>query len=358
MKCSKRFIIVLMVLTFMFASSMSVFAVSSETDMDYLTNTVSTFLPTLQQESDSMGFSNIDFSNVKIGSEINAYRMGTNSLVPIDYKIYPLISDNRIFAICALIYNSDGSRNVTVAKSYADILNEISGDFSILFTNTCAYAVTETGSYVKIQEFEDQGYATTLTLQSAVAQVSSLCTPVTVQQSIEYLQTASRAGDEYNSLGISYVPQNGEPICWAACMASVVNYFRSTSYTADSMVSYLGQDSDYNYIENIVSWFESYWDFTCGGPIYSVLTYNNIKLYINNDRPVFCGLIKSGADSGHAVVVYGYRHYANTTVNSVLYMDPNIGLTLTSLNASGGFSINYSSGTYIQDRYAYVADLS
>ncbi|MCM1307906.1 MAG: hypothetical protein NC223_04840 [Butyrivibrio sp.] len=120
---------------------------------------------------------------------------------------------------------------------------------------------------------------------------------------------------------------NGIGLCWAACGASIVNYFMGTNYTAKTM---------YDRVESVISG-------TPAGTILNMkamfdvcllkysgkagkLTYSNVSAQHKKGSPVMCCLYgedrqKNNAEENHVVVLCG--SFKISTSYGYVYMDPN-----------------------------------
>ena len=108
----------------------------------------------------------------------------------------------------------------------------------------------------------------------------------------------------------NFVRQNGHPICWAATVATIVNYKTGRSLTAEAVADemnerytasgYLGAPTSVTLAA--FSKFGLHYGSTDGK-----LSWQNVKNSINNDYPFAIILRRPGADSGHMVTGYGYE---------------------------------------------------
>ena len=65
---------------------------------------------------------------------------------------------------------------------------------------------------------------------------------VTVVSDVECSQAVLRRrayGEDSGTVSVKFVNQIQDNLCWAACIASVVNYFKGTNYTAFTLADYL-----------------------------------------------------------------------------------------------------------------------
>lgn len=129
----------------------------------------------------------------------------------------------------------------------------------------------------------------------------------------------------------SYAPGTTTGICWAACGASVVNYFRGTNYTAVSMYNKVKTALNANPVGSVY-YIEKMFDLcnTRSSNKAGKLSYFLCKAYLSDNSPIFCMIYRENGTDGHAVVLCGvfkmYQSYG------YLFMDPNV---------SGKYVLNY-----------------
>lgn len=125
-----------------------------------------------------------------------------------------------------------------------------------------------------------------------------------------------------------------EGICWAACGASVSNYYRSTSYNAKNVYNIVKSTTGLEYPEGTPAIMKCM--FGKLGIFYTYLerrlTYSEALKKIGNDTLIMYGV--QGADGGHAILLCGvFKIYSNY---GFIYMDPNV---------NGGYVLNYNEPT-------------
>lgn len=136
---------------------------------------------------------------------------------------------------------------------------------------------------------------------------------------------------EGDQCGITnFVTQNGYNLCWAACVATIANYKKNLSLTAESVANAMGHDytNDHYlgaYPYETLSAFANY-DLTYN--FYSnKLSWNDVKSNIATDKP-FVMRLYNDSYGGHLLTVYGYScQYGDSEVysssRSIQVWDPN-----------------------------------
>ena len=155
----------------------------------------------------------------------------------------------------------------------------------------------------------------------------------------------------------NFVTQGDDGLCWAACVATIVNYKKSLSLTARNVSEAMGHDADndpgadvYETKDAVNRYGLSYRAFA------GKLTWSNVKTYIEDDYPFIIGLLSIYEDAfgntitrWHMVTGYGYEcSYGDASVNAnqryVNIWDPN-GSHLT---------LRYNASTYSIDGYQWI----
>lgn len=103
----------------------------------------------------------------------------------------------------------------------------------------------------------------------------------------------------YNARGLQ-----GYPICWAAAVATAVNYRKGTNYSATDICDSIGCEYEAQDIATIDSALDYYnMNYSIA---YNQLSWSTIKKNIGNKYPVIVVALTSSLN-GHAIDVYGYR---------------------------------------------------
>ncbi len=128
-----------------------------------------------------------------------------------------------------------------------------------------------------------------------------------MSKNISESYTPTFSNDTSNSKECQLYNPKGQgtlPICWAASVATIVNYRKGTNYTAKNVCDAIGVPYDGNTISTKKEALSHY------NIEYSIrraqLSLAKIKTNINNKYPIAASTISSDG-SGHAITVYGYR---------------------------------------------------
>lgn len=147
--------------------------------------------------------------------------------------------------------------------------------------------------------------------------------------------------------------QGTYPLCWAATVATIVNYCKGTNYSCTDVAKKMGQKPPYHGESDGVAWNAL--------SIYGV-AYNNLyfdrsnkmswdtyKLYINNKYPVYIGAMTSDHKTGHAVTGFGYR-----TVSLVEY----VSIWNSGINNMMAVPFKHSGTTFVYNNKVFVWETS
>ena len=166
---------------------------------------------------------------------------------------------------------------------------------------------------------------------------------------------------EMEGCGITnFVTQGDYNICWAACVATIVNYKKGRSLTARNVADAMGHD----YLDRIgypgADVYETKDAVNMYGLSYRAfagkLTWSNVKTYIQNDYPFIIGLMTTYQDSfGETIVnkhmVTGYEYecsygdaYTDADQRYVNIWDPN----------GRHRALRYNATTYSIDGYQWI----
>ena len=119
----------------------------------------------------------------------------------------------------------------------------------------------------------------------------------------------------------NFVSQDGVGVCWAACVATIVNYKKGLSLTAAAVDAATGVDIAYaEDVVNSLAYYGLNYNVS-----YSRLGWQNVKAEIHSRYPFIIGLWKYRYDTasglwiedGHTIVGYGYScNYGDAEADS------------------------------------------
>lgn len=142
-----------------------------------------------------------------------------------------------------------------------------------------------------------------------------------------FFESVSRHSDYYIDLGIPHIDNaltpSGNGLCWAACLASVLNYRQGTVFDAIGIYNNLltlgvGTPCGNNNWYALGYYYCGGLTCTCTGNMRFINLYNTLVL----NKPAIFGLFIGSSNIGHAIVckhLEGGNEYA-----SYGFMDPNV----------------------------------
>lgn len=238
MKRMTRRLLAMLLASLMMVSALPVYAAGEEAPaqddpwMGYAQEHLGNTLPFMREEELSFLEPGCQ---VYLGKRLSAYN---SELGELPYAMYPVFADGQVIAIASVSEDENGELSFQAGPDFAEQLNEFIADnanVALVVNEGSIQFINDEGETETLSYFEDSASPAALSLTPDVEY--SQAVPVTAIQEVP----KSRAyGEDSGTVPVKYVPQNGLPLCWAACMASIVNYFNGTSYSATSLADYLG----------------------------------------------------------------------------------------------------------------------
>ncbi len=353
MKKSFRRALAMLLASLMLVSALPVYAAGEEAPaqddpwMDYAQEHLGNTLPFMREEELSFLEPGCQ---VYLGKRLSAYN---SELDELPYAMYPVFADGQMVAIASVSEDENGELSFQAGPQFAEQLNEFIADnpnVALVMNEDSIQFINDEGETETLAFFEDS--AVPLSLASDVE--CSQAVPVTAIQEVPRTRAY---GEDSGTVPIKYVPQGKYAICWAACMASVVNYFNGTNHSAVWMADYLGKDYDDKETSGAIPSECNYW-YAHTFNLSPVLSSNNLSydLVYNNayaKKPIHAhveGWDKKGDRHGHVVVIRGC--YMSNSVVYYRIMDPNYGFSSVKMNSDGSFDVAYVD--YTMKPYAYI----
>ena len=304
----------------------------------------------------------IDAQNIEqlyLGDALMVYEKTGSDIEALQAKVYPVFLEGQIKGMFTETVNISGEKNYTYGVEFAHELqkyiNEYTNVLALVYCEDNVYAVSSNYPVVCLSDGEKDAIDIfPLQVEDVYGQA---VTPLYKLSAVQHARAA-----ETKTLPIPYVSQRG-PTCWAACIASVVNYLTGTSLQTYQVVVTCQPNAPAagasaakvaGYLTNNYN-LSSY---SSNGPV----QYENLYWQINANRPMlFSGYRNQSGSSSlddngrHMVAVYGYYKNLSTEVAQFYYMEPNTGFKVGTFSNSGApqFQIN-ANQTYTQDRYVTI----
>lgn len=351
-----RIISIIIALSLMVCSSVPVYA--SEL------STASSPLPSEAISKISIGTSLLDVNTPLIlGNEIPSYYWDGENFDPIsDIRYLPIYSNNDIVGIASIIDPDSSNPSYSVGKQFASELNAAvelhGGSYCLVFNGSQTFyygngeAVLLSESKPGLLPFETNNITSaTRTDEPPVSTVSSpsiissrkiyydfsesdLEADMTnAQKSLSFASAASSKTniilqspstrttyEDFELLPIGHIDQGSTMLCWAVCTVLTGEYRTNISdYDIYDIADGLGIDYDEG--GNNVDIIDALYDFyrITGTSQQGYYSYNNVKYWIDRDKPIIALAYSGGNGLGHAVTICGYYFDHNSIIWSESY---------------------------------------
>ena len=309
--------------------------------------------------------------NARISQPFSMARIEKDNYILVEDILYfPIVSGNRIIAILTLIKNN-GDLSCSLGKDFAPELDaychEQVGELTfVLFShNGDINAVNEENVVTKIYSYEDKELDSSKIDYSNMAAYRNVINPVSIYTS-DLTTVPNICNESYSimtsgyhllpnySLYIKDMDVNGvqKPICWAAVVASMVNFEMDPQY--DSLTAKQVCDDQNHSYTGEYEWntppYLSYYLPEIFLPTYvaRALTESEIQVVINNVDPAYmssyCGLTR------HATALCGYYLSTQGNVTEIWLMDPAYECIKIAQKVNGYYRYAFGSQTYTWNR--------
>lgn len=242
-----------------------------------------------------------------------------NKLSTTKLKIFPVYETN---VLIGFIFE-DANGNYSIGAYYADVLNsiiDVNEVFELIFDDN--------------QVFVQQ--------DSVIQEITVLTSSRTLPYSTNRI--TRDYGNEITA--IPYKSMNTGVDCWAACMASIIQ-FKGTNISTAAVVS---QTGNYNMasIQNVSNYLSNIYNISHNLYPYP-LSFNEAMSSIGNAHPIIAACDRLGGGTGHMVIIKGV-YYLTSGNNDAMYklMDPYSSSTVnvvTMTNSNLSF-VSYGGHTY------------
>lgn len=279
-------------------------------------------LEIVEQEKDKFNLENVNFSDICVGEPIYTYQYIDETFIR-SIDILPLFDSGQLIAL-----------SLSTDDGYQQIVTSLTEEICAIAPTRAALIYDAIGCYLYDGEtihlistnLEEVSERSILPVTSEIRNLGSIhLSSFAPSQRLEYSPSPLARAQTYFALNVEYVPQQKERICWAACVAALVNYLKGESLTAVGVAKeYWNSEDDFNYgiepeeIEDVLRLhFRLNYELKYGVIADEVILYN-----IQEDYPVY-GLFRRSGNKFHAGIVYG----VNPVSGYVTVMDPAFGFT-------------------------------
>lgn len=243
----------------------------------------------------------------------------TNELSTTKLKIFPVYEAN---VLIGFIFE-DANGNYSIGAYYADVLN------SIIDVNEAFELVFHEGQ-VFVQQYSIIHEIVELTSSRVLSNSTNMITR-------DY-------GNEITA--VPYKGMNTGLDCWAACMASIIQ-FKGTNISTAAVVSQTGNNNMAS-IQNVSNYLSNLYNINHNLYPYP-LSFNEAMSSVGNAHPIIAACNRLGTGTGHMVIIKGV-YYLTSGNNDAMYklMDPYSSSTVnvvTMTNSNLSF-VSYGGHTY------------
>ena len=298
-------------------------------------------LNNIEYAKKDLGLEGIDFSKLKIGVEIPAYEYKDNKITKL-FDYYPLYLNH---TLKVLAINVDDKYQIDTSLAYK--INEMNcKEAAIIYDADGCYLYDGLKLNLLYNSTIVHNERASLTESASLVNFSDLATAnLEIAEDLNYQFTTSTYAPTYFSCNVQYVTQNPyDYLCWAACIAMVINTVYGTSYTArDISKMYFGSFKDDVILSSKIEGF-----------LEDKFNYKTVTKYVADDllldsikrgNPVYTAVDLEMNQRGavHAVTTYGI----NLISGYVTVIDPTFGSTTAFLKD------NFYSYRNVVDGYIY-----
>ncbi len=344
-------------LTIVLAITMSMFANAITFQSALPIDTNIQYISQKAMELISMSIPNYEsIKNWQIGSKINIYSYTEDGISEVEYSSYPIIGDGNIMAIANIAINSNNQPILSIGTRFSEELNlhfkSLNNEpFALVYD---AEGIKLVDSNYNLSNFRNlyNSNRSEILSQNAIVSNSNKISISNIKIMSDIIGAQISRSDDRNLLFVPFVSQGSYDICWAACIASMLNYYRNTNYTALQIANAAGFGLIPLFPNQIKQVLDSYW-LDSSSEIMGKINFTNFMTNINNDKLTLLRLVKYDNSGGHMVLAYGYANNASPVIS---YMEPNYGFSAVQVPQSGDLVINVDDTVYYQYSSIVVED--
>ena len=294
-----------------------------------------------EQNKHFVDMTDVDFSNLDISEKIFVYEYAESGFVEMA-EAYLLFENEKVVS---LAYKMDGAPMQLMTDLGKLIGNANEREFSIIYDADGCHLYTENGFKTLVlsdETIENRNEVCNATInETSELQLSDASNKINLPYKTNIM--ISRATGEY-SCSVGFVEQTESNLCWAACVAMIVNKLYGTNYTDvqiaidrfSSSVNYNQELSPYEILQYMNGTFSLNYSYISSHPSDNVIINN-----ITSGYPVMGGF--QSVDGSHACIIYGI----NIMAGRLMIKNPESGSQTCSYSSTFGgyYYIKTSSGT-------------
>lgn len=284
-------------------------------------------LNVIEPSKDLYGLSDVNFEELEIGNAIQVYNYVDNEFVE-SRIMYPLVADGKLVAFAKEL--KDGNDvHFQISTSLADKISQYIDDdteFSIVYDKIGCYIYYNGNFELLFEGLEQVEERSTIDKTIASHKNNELnISKISPAKALEYIndKDSDRAVNARYECPVSFVAQTNSHTCWAACIASVLNYLNGSNYTEHDIARYAfiwGYTDQLNqplsgrvYARFMADEFNRNYEYLPDEPSDQIIIKN-----LKNDYPMIGGFDISNSTEGHSAVIFCIE----TVKGYLLLMDP------------------------------------
>ncbi|SKC89095.1 papain-like cysteine protease family protein [Maledivibacter halophilus] len=308
----------------------------SETVTDFAQKNIGFLLNNLKSDPEAFGMTGIDFDNLTLSKPIIPYDADNNYATIKDLVYYPVLENNKIVAIYSVTKSKNGTLTATLGRDFADEINNfISSNnekFSLVISSDGLHIINNLETAKLEHNNKHKNGHLKIDIKNAPKEImtSEIKSDykANIDSSTKGAMLRGTLPDKY-TIHVPVVRQYNDNVCWAACAASVGQYWTNIRKTARQVCDILGISySRGGTLSNTEDALEDIYDINAGVNKRSHYEGQEVSEVIHDEgKPIIAGF-KGDGKLGHMVVVCGYRIYSSGKTLTI--MDPNYSYYRTS----------------------------
>lgn len=297
-----------------YASNETLFSTEVNTQVDeYVMQIAPKHIAILLQNSQ-----NYNYTNYSITRGIRQYNLVNNELVGSNTYYYLIYGNENIIAVLVAVNNVDGEIYTNLTDSYAQILDqELENGMNeniMIATDSSLYMLRANNDLILLESTEKNPSRPSITYND----IEIDCDYTDIDETTTLDVSAIPMLTSNISINVPIVRQYSDPICWAASMASILNYTNGTSLTAKEVANATGHGIDGATYSEVKEYYSSTYNMSVTGA--GTLSSTVVATQLNKGKPIQVFHFPSSG-TGHSMVLAGLSQLSSDVF--YVYMDPN-----------------------------------
>lgn len=313
------------------------------------------------------GFKDCNISKITLGNPFNIYKYSNEEVVNTGVYYFSVLYNGNIKATLAVTKDKNGSLTSTFSKGFSSNLNKI-----LHYNKNKKYRLFDIENEIRAIDSDnalfvsDDKFSENSSKEISVNIINKInnlnksnidnkkykecyVEPLQVNNNSNNISPNSFVGPtSYKYLSVPYVPQDGYNICWAATCASIINFKKNLTLSAEKVYDFVyPHDPTYNQGGDYTDELKAYNNWGLYPHYYnSDITWTNATNELNTGNPIDSGWYDGTLKiNGHAMTVRGYEYYSDSGRRIYLLIDPNSGYVSTTGQTYSGDCVYTLGGT-------------